>query len=291
MIVTLTNNAKKVLSFLRWRIKFFRYCTKFFATLTSTSKKTTNIELDIEDQNIYSHLERHGFVKIPQSFQSDVSIDDIPNNIKSAKEKPLLDVYDLFKNEINSLVSRILLDSSVSSLINNYFNHKPWLWNISTMYTVPDNSANLKQVDSQMWHFDYGDTKQLHLMYYLSNVDESSGPFTFMDAIKSSKIKRNPITIERINDKKLQSSYNLNPKEDSVKLISEKGSLFIVDPGRLLHQGARCLKPRLILFISISSQNPMSLPKDTINFNERKKITETYKKLSGTTYNDNFFIN
>lgn len=282
-------NIKKMFSFLRWRLKHIRYFTKFFYWISGRNIKTTNVNLEVHNQEISEKLNKYGYAKIPTNIHSDINVLNLPVDIKQKENKSVIDVYKNFEDETNNIVSKIISDNKIASLISNYFNYKPWLWNVSVVYTSPLKNQDNSPVDSQMWHFDYGDTKQLHFMYYLSDVDEESGPFTFLDATKSTKVKRNNFFIERIDDDNLQKCHGLNAIKDSTKLTSNKGSLFVVDPGRLLHQGARSKKPRMVLFISISSRFPMSKPPHLINKKYRNKIRKIYNKNSEKVFKDSFF--
>ena len=240
--------------------------------------------------NQSSKLGDFGYVEVKNNFISDISFERLPSKLSQNDGKAVIDVYDYFSDETNVLASEILSDVNVSSLVNNYFDHKPWLWNVSVTFTVPQTGEIDFPVDSQMWHFDYGDKTQLHLMYYLSDVDEECGPLTFVDAIKSSKIKRHLTVIERINDNDLKKTHDIDPINDSIKLTGDRGSLFVVDPGRLLHQGARCQRPRMVLFVSITSRFPMSKPSHLTGENKRLNLKEAYKESDSLVYNDNFFL-
>jgi hypothetical protein len=281
---------KKVISFLRWRIKQFRYATKGLYWLIGKNRPTTSESLKVLDIDKSNKLGDFGYVEVKNNFISDISFERLPSKLSQNDGKAVIDVYDYFSDETNILVSEILSDVYVSSLVNNYFDHKPWLWNVSVTYTVPQTGEIDFPVDSQMWHFDYGDKTQLHLMYYLSDVDEECGPFTFVDAIKSSKIKRHLSVIERVNDNDLKKTHDIDPISDSIKLTGDRGSLFVVDPGRLLHQGARCQRPRMVLFVSITSRFPMSKPNHLIGKNKRLNLKEAYKESDSVVYNDNFFL-
>lgn len=281
---------KKVISFLRWRIKQVRYATKWFYWLIGKSRPTTSESLKVFDVDQSNKLSDLAYVEVENHFISDISYERLPSKLSQNDGKAVIDVYDYFADETNILVSEILSDVNVSSLVNNYFDHKPWLWNVSVTYSVPQTGGIDFPVDSQMWHFDYGDKTQLHLMYYLSDVDEECGPFTFVDAIKSSKVKRHLSVIERVNDNDLKKTHDIDPISDPIKLTGDRGSLFVIDPGRLLHQGARCKRPRLILFISITSRFPMTKPNNLIGKNKRLNLKEAYKESDPSVYNDYFFL-
>ena len=81
--------------------------------------------------------------------------------------------YDLYR-EVNACAVEILKNQSVCNLITDYFgDDNPWLWNVALNQSIPKQGLS----DNQYWHFDYGDSKQLHLMFYVSDVGERAGPF------------------------------------------------------------------------------------------------------------------
>ena len=61
------------------------------------------------------------------------------------------------------------------------------------------------------------------------------------------------------------------------RLIGLKGDVYAADPGVILHQGARCERERLVMFVTFTTHCPLSkAPRHTIGLNEREKLSEAY---------------
>lgn len=187
----------------------------------------------------------------------------------TAKGQSFIDVTAQYPELVSRVFADVVNDPVLSGVINGYFDGNPWLWNVALNYSDPSERLS----DSQMWHFDYGDVRQLHFMIYFTDVDNQSGPFTFLDVELSDTIERHPLLIERLTDEDLKTGYAIEPQAQAIRLCGKRGDVFLNDPGRLLHQGARCVKPRLVLFISFTTPTPMSKGGNrTISKDMRKKL-------------------
>ncbi len=86
-------------------------------------------------------------------------------------------------------------------------------------------------------------------------------------------INRHPVVIERFSDGDLAQDYGIDTGKSAQKLFGARGDAFTSDPGRLLHQGARCSTPRLVMFITFTSRAPMSYGRPlTIAGDERRRL-------------------
>ncbi len=96
-------------------------------------------------------------------------------------------------------------------------------------------------------------------MLYLTDVDEDSGPFTYLDKINSELVPRNPYWIERYDDDSINSILNGNLKKFTNKIVCKRGTCLVVDAGVFLHQGARNTKERIVLSCSFTTDFPYEL--------------------------------
>lgn len=88
---------------------------------------------------------------------------------------------------------------------------------------------------SQLWHYDYDDTRTIKLYIYLSDVKSiDDGPFTFLPAPVSKRLGRS--LRSRRQDKEIISKVG---DSEIVKLVSPRLSVFIVETSRCLHMGSR----------------------------------------------------
>lgn len=283
----ITNELKKIYWFFRWQLKPIRKITQFIFTLTRGGKKTTIDHSTSKIENQYSKdLCVNGYTTIKEHIVlAPVSISQFQSLSGSLS---FVNVADKEWPAVKDFLMDVLTNEHLSSTICNYFEGNPWLWNIALNYSEPNNRLS----DSQLWHFDYGDTRQLHLMAYFNDVDLDSGPFTFLTAAESDKVKRSTWTIERLTDKDLSDQYGIDVNSQAIRLTGETGELFLADPGRVMHQGARCNKPRLVLFATFTSVAPMSLGgSKTLRADQRKDLYGAYQaKVSTRLFTQEFFF-
>ena len=81
--------------------------------------------------------------------------------------------------------------------------------------------------------------------------------------------------------------YKISPK-NKVQAVGEVGSLFSVDPGVLMHQGARCEIERTVLFITVTSTTPYD-PGRKITF-ERRIWEILYEYLQAIKNTENTIV-
>lgn len=152
-------------------------------------------------------------------------------------------------------IVRFCSQPALFNLIAAYMGEYPVLSTIALGYTAPQ--SNL--VGSQLFHCDSTDPRALHLVMPIWPIDEESGPFTFLPATKSTRV-RTAIQHDRgrIPDEVMFSHIS---NDDLVYCTGEPGDVYLVNPYACLHCGARTRsKPRLILIINFNSlfQGPES---------------------------------
>jgi hypothetical protein len=99
-----------------------------------------------------------------------------------------------------------------------------------------------------------------------------------MPARLSRQVPRSSYQIERFTDESLRSACGIDPAE-AVRLVGKRGDLFLADPGVLLHQGARCEKPRLVLFMTFTTTTPMSRGgSKTLSDTQRRDLYDHYQR-------------
>lgn len=266
----MSGNIKSILSALRWRLKPVRWAGKWVSSLRPRTRRILQpAPFAAHSYTLLNELRKMGYTKRDEPIQiPPVALAPFAG---TAKGQSFIDVTAQHPELVSRIFAEVVNDPALSGVISGYFDGNPWLWNVALNYSDPSNT----QSDSQMWHFDYGDVRQLHCMVYFTDVDEQSGPFTFIDARLSEMIERHPLLIERLTDADLARDYLINAQEQAIRLCGKRGDVFLNDPGRLLHQGARCDKPRLVLFISFTTPTPMSKGGNrTISKDMRKKLVE-----------------
>jgi hypothetical protein len=249
----MSGTIKSFASALRWRLKPVRWAGKWAGSIVHLARRNGAHPPIVGEQPALLHeLREKGYAKRDEAMQiPPIALESMAG---IAKGQAFVDVTARHPDLVGRVFADIVNDPVLSNVINGYFGGDARLWNVALNYSDPSDTLS----DSQMWHFDYGDVRQLHFMVYFTDVDELTGPFTFLDAALSDKVDRHPLWIERLTDAELTQRYDIDAQAQAIRLCGKRGDVFLNDPGRLLHQGARCVKPRLVLFISFTTPTPMS---------------------------------
>lgn len=256
-----------ILSFARWRLKPVRKAAKRINQLRVPGSSIPRLHSNHLPE--YENFYRLGYIRHSDFAAPDIDLGELSGTANGAS---FVDVSHKYRAEVDHAFLTLIRDPYIAGLVNSYFDGSPWLWNLALNYSDPSS----ERLDSQFWHFDYGDDRQIHIMAYFSDVSEDSGPFTFFNAEQSIQVNRNRFVIERLDDPDI-AKFGLGGSVHPTKLIGPKGSVWIADPGRLLHQGARCATPRLVMFASFTSRAPMSYGGgSTISSARRRELGEAY---------------
>jgi len=275
-----------VASFVRWRLKPNRWAVKGLNALAELPRRAGEPEpASVPPSALIEQMKRESFAKLDRTL--DLPEFDLAAYRGRAGGKSFVDIKDDHRALVMDTFVRLVGDKGTTDLVMDYFDGRPWLWNVALNYSDPSQGMT----DSQLWHFDYGDTRQLHLMVYFSDVTEESGPFTFLPAQFSDRVARHPLVIERMTDEDLARRFGIDAASAATRLTGTRGDLFVNDPGRLMHQGARCTRQRLVMFVTFTSRSPMSRGgSQTIDRQERQAFGEALRKaapdnlLPGSTF-------
>lgn len=249
----LVNQLRSAASFVRWRLKPVRWSGKLLGQLRQFPQRPyAQSERKASGSKAYAELSGNGYTK----FAPGLSLPqiDVARLAGKASGKAFVDVGKDFPDQLAEAFVKIMSLPGAQETVLDYFDGCPRLWNVALNYSDVSDQAS----ESQLWHFDYGDTKQLHFMVYFTDVELDCGPFTFFDASTSAQVPRHPLVIERFTDDDLSRNYGINVSQRSIRLVGARGDVFAADPGRILHQGARCSKSRLVMFITFTTPAPMS---------------------------------
>lgn len=265
---------------LKKRINYLRSHLIFLRQLSGLTKLSTrSFEIAKSPVLPTTHkIDKLGYCQGP-SFPKD-KIDSIKeiyiNRIKDVvpKEKgaPFVNLMrdeDVTKDNpiIRLAFSKEVLDSAI-----DYFGGKISFDNLQLLYSY---STEGELRESQYWHKDYGDRKSFHCVGYLNDVlDETDGPFVFVNKIDSKKIKKSPF-IRRISDE----IFFKELKDGKVEYFyGKEGESVFIDPAACYHYGSRCKESRLAIFFTFNTSTPYLVYPSLVSKN-RQKLFEIGKEL------------
>ena len=132
----------------------------------------------------------------------------------------------------NPMVS-LTLAESLLKLAACYLQSAPFLAYVITTLSIYRGD---EPKSSQLWHKDYDDTRLLKLFIYLTDVNSpADGPFTFVEAVNSDKVK-NSFFNRHLNDVEFKQQV---ADANLVQMVKPKLTCFLVDTSRCYHMGSR----------------------------------------------------
>jgi len=146
----------------------------------------------------------------------------------------------------NKVLQRVVFDESILSFAQKYLGVAPILdlvamWWHTTFAKSPDKEA------AQWFHFDMDHLKWIKFFFYITDVDENTGPHTFVARTHRSfgiPFKLRKMGYVRLTDEEVASAFS----QDSFKEFVGKRGTLIVEDTRGLHKGKHCISGDRLLF-------------------------------------------
>ena len=191
------------------------------------------------------------------SFKSKKNSDKFSKNINFSDE-----LKDIFKKSKENEIPHVALDIDLSK--TNYikeFATSEFLMNIAKNYIGSDkisisgqcyisNPAQISETEkkdnAQYFHYDNDFKKFFKVFIYLSDVDHSAGPHSFVSKTNTKKTFKH-IVAERIDDREITKFYD----KENIKVFSGKEGNIIVEDTFGLHKGSHPINKSRIMLILI----------------------------------------
>ncbi|OZI28144.1 hypothetical protein CEG14_24845 [Bordetella genomosp. 1] len=254
-------SIRSVASFIRWRLVPLRY----LQTL-STNRRVARERWAMPSREM-NDVQTRGYAPGPslgpQALEA-ISAIYRPRTAEVQARTTGHPFVNLFRAEdirADNPVVRFAFSEAVLGRAAEYFGNQVTLDSIQVLYSYPTEGAPR---ESQLWHKDYGDSRSLHCMTYLNDVQEpQDGPFAFVDRADSARIRRSPF-VRRIDD--AQFARELGDGE--VRYFKgTAGTSVFVDPAACYHYGSRCRNPRLAIFVTFNTDRPFVPPIPLVDAN------------------------
>ena len=258
----------------------FDFIRNFFNNQKDNCKNINSskyFEENIESAKIIEDLKNFGynnFLKLRKNYlellKSEISL---TNSLISFKGKKNSDKFrktinfsdklkDIFEKSKENEISHIALDIDLSK--TNYikeFATSEFLMNIARNYIKSDKisisgqcyisnpvqiSETEKKDNAQYFHYDNDFKKFFKVFIYLSDVNHSAGPHSFVAKTNTKKIFKH-IVAERIDDREIAKFYD----KESIKVFDGKEGNIIVEDTFGLHKGSPPINQSRIMLILI----------------------------------------
>lgn len=247
------NAIRELAGFLRWRLVPVRYAGKLARSLPGRSPG----RLPPRSPAVAA-LAREGWVRAP-AISDDVLFEIRDKYFGRAAgivpvpgAHPFTSLFHLDDIAADDPLCRLTFSPELLDAVHDYFGGRFRYNSIQLMYSWPTEGG---PEHSQLWHRDYGDSRSLHRVTYLSDVlDQDSGPFTFVDKAESARIGGAAI-IRRIADDKFRRELG---DGEIRQFFGHAGESVFVDPSQCYHYGSRCRRPRFAFFVTFSTDTPFT---------------------------------
>jgi len=196
---------------------------------------------------------------------------------KSFMRRDFLNQEDL---TVDSSYMQFVLSPEIISIVTTYMGHVPLLHYVQLFHSkyVSDDL-----MESQLYHCDWLDVRQIKIFLYISDTDEDNGALTILPPDVSQKIRDSGGYTYggagyRISDDDMNKECSVS--ENQIVLAGPAGSVFFADTCKCFHYGSR-VKPgheRLIFYVDFISPA-------AININPNRKNNSPFRYMDSDKLN------
>lgn len=156
----------------------------------------------------------------------------------------------------NSEITRLGMHPEVLRVVSNYIGAVPLLYRINVLYSPND---EIVEDSSQFYHLDPEDVIMSKIFIFVEDVDEDTGPTTFLPAGLSMRV-RHAIDYRkgRVPDDVIE---RIGGAENIVAATGPAGTMAFLDTCRCFHMGSRkASKPRHAIMLQYQTPYAASFP-------------------------------
>ncbi len=156
---------------------------------------------------------------------------------------------------VPSSLATLLLDDRILGIVNAYLGVCSRIKYLDIWYNLPCDPSD-PPIDSERWHRDNEDNQLIKLFLYLSDVDEKSGPLSYIRGTQpggrhGSVYPNNPPTGSFPPDGALEREL---PEEEVCSCPGDAGTLLLYDACGFHRGGRTTNKPRILLVATYASE-------------------------------------
>ncbi len=180
---------------------------------------------------LYKRLGEAGRIQKPEGHRKSAFL------VRLASNEEVLAIED---------VRKFVLSDELIGLASHYFGQVPILSRMDFWWSPPNDT----KAESQLYHYDGEDKSQLKIIMNVVDVDENTGPFTFLAAGVSAKVGKSRRHSARLDDDAVEETVG---RDAVTRLMGPAGTVGAVDTSRCLHYGSRGnSRDRLVLMLQFT---------------------------------------
>jgi hypothetical protein len=158
---------------------------------------------------------------------------DFEAQLENAKKRFLVEIVGpqrllAYPALLSFMVSRPIVD-----VASNYLGTIPRLAGARLCWSPPNDTMR----SSQLLHYDFEDSTQFKVFVHIRDVEEDTGPLTFLPASLSARVPMPRGRSSRVTDEEALAA--LGGGDPFLRLLGPAGSGGFLDTSRCLHQGSR----------------------------------------------------
>ena len=166
--------------------------------------------------------------------------------------------------DLESPYLRFATRPDVLCAVSDYLGVAPLLTQVDVWFSL---HSEKEFSNSQLYHCDWADARQIKLFIFATDVDETSGPLTMLGA-DTSKTLRDKINYSWSSDhNKLQDEevHGAVGCDDETPILGPAGTCAFLDTSRCFHYGSRVeasSKPRIMVLVQYMTPTAFALPRN-----------------------------
>jgi hypothetical protein len=252
--------------------------------------KNKSIYLSNSDQEIIQELEQSGiYITSLEALGLPTTSDFLENSGNIALElKNMASLSSSNEYEVHASKAQLMshseifcwgLNERLLDIIEQYLGLPVAYDGASCFLSIP----NGKEIGARSWHRDREDRRMIKICIYLSDVDETSGPFQCLPPDLNSKVCNSiEYRYKSIPDKEMEQFF-LNPSiKEQISISGAAGTVIFVDTARFYHRGKPPIQnSRTAVFFSYFSRcpwHPFFCQRTPISHKEALLLTQNLSK-------------
>jgi hypothetical protein len=254
------------------------------------SHKSKSIYLSKSDWEIIQELERSGiYITSLEALGLPATSDFLENAEKIKLE--LKNMASLSRNndhEVHASKAQLMshseifcwgLNERLLDIIEQYLGLPVAYDGASCFLSIP----NGKEIGARSWHRDREDRRMIKICIYLSDVDETSGPFQCLPPDVNSKVCNSiKYRYKPILDKEMEQFFSNPGIKEQISISGAAGTVIFVDTARFYHRGKPPIQSsRTAVFFSYFSRcpwHPFFCQRTPISHKEALLLTQNLSK-------------